>query len=153
MFTAPGHPGFPQHGNVIRDNSFYGNNFNPYQQGSDVEPFIASPVGTGLWLAGGNANTVQGNYFYDNWRRATMLFAVPDATVCGPPPVGSSTPVPGCDETKVSTSYDNTFTGNTFGATPVRQGRSPTARTCGGTPSPATPATASTATRRRRARR
>ena len=118
VFTAPGHPGFPQHGNVIRDNRFYGNNFNPYQQGSDVEPFIASPVGTGLWLAGGNANTVEGNSFFDNWRRGTMLFAVPDATVCGPPPVGSSTPVPGCDETKVSTSYDNTFSGNSFGTTP-----------------------------------
>jgi hypothetical protein len=121
VFTAPGHPGFPQHGNVIRDNSFYGNNFNPYQQGSDVQPFIASPVGTGLWLAGGNANTVQGNYFYDNWRRGTMLFAVPDATVCGPPPVGSSTPVPGCNPAGVSTSYDNRFTGNSFGTTPSGQ--------------------------------
>ena len=29
------------------------------------------------------------NHFYDNWRRGAMLFAVPDATVCGPPPVGS----------------------------------------------------------------
>jgi Right handed beta helix region len=118
VFTAPGHPGFPQHGNVIRENKFYGNNFNPYQPGSDVEPFIASPVGTGLWLAGGNANVVQGNSFYDNWRRGTMLFAVPDAAVCGPPPVGSPAPVPGCSPTKVSTSYDNRFTGNTFGTTP-----------------------------------
>jgi len=118
VFTAPGHPGFPQHGNVLRDNNFYSNNFNPYQPGSDVEPFIASPVGTGMWLAGGNANRVEGNWFYDNWRRGTMLFAVPDATVCGPPPVGSSTPVPGCDPTKVSTSYDNLFVGNHFGVSP-----------------------------------
>src|SRR3954447_10763687 len=107
VFTAPGHPGFPQHGNVIRGNKFYGNNFNPYQPGSDVEPFIASPVGTGLWLAGGNANVVQGNSFYDNWRRGTMLFAVPDAAVCGPPPIGSPAPVAGCSPTTVSTSYDN----------------------------------------------
>ncbi len=118
VFTAPGHPGFPQHGNVIRDNRFYGNNFNPYLPDSDVAPFIASPVGTGLWLAGGNANVVEGNSFFDNWRRGVMLFAVPDATVCGPPPVGSSTPVPGCDPAKVSTSYDNTIAGNTFGKTP-----------------------------------
>jgi hypothetical protein len=123
VFTAPGHPGFPQHGNVIRDNKFYGNNFNPYQQSSDVKPFIASPVGTGLWLAGGNANVVQGNYFFDNWRRGTMLFAVPDATVCGPPPVGSSTPVPGCNPAGVSTSYDNRFAGNTFGTAPSGQTR------------------------------
>ena len=40
MFTASGHPGFPQHGNVIRHNNFYDNNFNPFQQGSDVEPFL-----------------------------------------------------------------------------------------------------------------
>jgi len=115
VFTAPGHPGFPQHGNVIRANNFYRNNFNPYLPGSDVAPFIASPVGTGLWLAGGNANTVSGNWFWDNWRRAAMLFAVPDATVCGPPPVGSSTPVPGCDPAGVSTSYGNRFHGNTLG--------------------------------------
>ncbi len=115
VFTAPGHPGFPQHGNTLRNNSFYSNNFNPYQPDSDVEPFIASPVGTGMWFAGGNHNLVKDNWFYDNWRRGTMLFAVPDATVCGPPPVGSSTPVPGCDPTKVSTSYDNRFVGNHFG--------------------------------------
>jgi hypothetical protein len=115
VFTAPGHPGFPQHGNTLRNNNFYSNNFNPYQPGSDVEPFIPAPVGTGMWLAGGNANRVEGNWFFDNWRRGTMLFAVPDATVCGPPPVGSSTPVPGCDPAKVSTSYDNRFVGNHFG--------------------------------------
>jgi hypothetical protein len=68
-----------------------------------------------MWLAGGNANRVEGNWFFDNWRRGTMLFAVPDATVCGPPPVGSSTPVPGCDPARVSTSYDNRFVGNHFG--------------------------------------
>ena len=113
--TAPGHPGFPQHGNTLQDNNFFSNNFNPYQPGSDVEPFISAPVGTGMWLAGGNVNRVVDNWFYDNWRRGTMLFAVPDATVCGPPPIGSSTPVPGCDPTKVSTSYDNTFAGNHFG--------------------------------------
>jgi hypothetical protein len=115
VFTAPGHPGFPQHGNVVEGNNFFHNNFNPFVANSDVEPFIAAPVGTGLWLAGGNTNAVRNNRFYDNWRRGTMLFAVPDATVCGPPPVGSSTPVPGCDPTKVSTSYNNKFYGNTMG--------------------------------------
>ena len=118
VFTAPGHPGFPQHGNVIEDNNFYDNNFNPFTATSDVQPFIAAPVGTGLWLAGGNANIVRRNHFYDNWRRGTMLFAVPDATVCGPPPIGSSTPVPGCDATKVSTSFGNRFYGNTMGVSP-----------------------------------
>jgi hypothetical protein len=118
VFTAPGHPGFPQHGNVVRANHFYGNNFNPYSKTSDVAPFIASPVGTGLWLAGGNNNQVVGNRFWNNWRRGMMLFAVPDATVCGPPPVGSSTPVPGCDPLGVSTSFGNRIHGNTMGVTP-----------------------------------
>lgn len=115
VFTAPGHPGFPQHGNVIENNNFYSNNFNPFEEGSDVEPFIAAPVGTGLWLAGGNANIVRNNRFYDNWRRGTMLFAVPDATVCGPPPVGSSTPVPGCSVAGLTTSFDNKQYNNTMG--------------------------------------
>jgi hypothetical protein len=115
VFTAPGHPGFPQHGNVIANNNFYSNNFNPYQPSSDVAPFIASPVGTGLWLAGGNANEVNGNRFYDNWRRGMMLFAVPDSTVCGP---DQKTPVPGCDASKVSTSYDNRIHDNVMGVDP-----------------------------------
>jgi hypothetical protein len=116
VFTAPGHPGFPQHGNVIEKNNFYSNNFNPYAPDSDVDPFIPAPVGTGLWLAGGNLNMVRNNHFYDNWRRGTMLFAVPDATVCGP---DQTTPVPGCEPTSVSTSYDNHFAGNTMGVSPT----------------------------------
>ena len=99
-------------------NNFYDNNFNPYTDTSDVDPFIPAPVGTGLWLAGGNNNVVRHNRFYDNWRRGVMLFAVPDATVCGPPPVGSATPVPGCDPAGVSTSYGNRFHGNTMGVSP-----------------------------------
>jgi hypothetical protein len=115
VFTAPGHPGFPQHGNVIEKNNFFHNNYNPFVAGSDVVPFIAAPVGTGLWLAGGNANAVRNNRFYDNWRRGTMLFAVPDATVCGPAPVGSTTPVPGCNPLGVSTSFNNKQYGNIMG--------------------------------------
>lgn len=114
VFTASGHPGFPQHGNVIRHNNFYANNFNPYQDGSDVEPFIPAPVGTGLWFAGGNANEVDSNRFYDNWRRGVMVFAVPDATVCGP----SDPQVPGCDASSTSTSYDNQVHDNTMGVSP-----------------------------------
>ena len=118
VFTAPGHPGFPQQGDLVEDNNFYDNNFNPYVDGSDVKPYIPAPVGTGLWIAGGNDNVLRGNHFYGNFRRGVMLFAVPDATVCGPPPVGSSTPVPGCDPAKTSTSYNNSFTGNIMGVDP-----------------------------------
>ena len=51
-------------------------------------------VGTGLWIAGGNSNVVRYNRFYDNWRRGTMLFAVPNALICGP--TASGPPVTGC---------------------------------------------------------
>lgn len=120
VFTAAGHPGFPQGGNVVEHNNFYSNNFNPYQDGSDVKPFIASPVGTGLWLAGGNDNVVRNNHFYDNWRRGVMLFAVPDATVCGPV-LGE--PVAGCNPLKISTSYNNRFYGNVMGQSPDGRSR------------------------------
>jgi hypothetical protein len=118
VFTAPGHPGFPQFGNTIEKNNFYSNNFNVFDADSDVEPFIPAPVGTGLWLAGGNENIVRNNRFYDNWRRGTMLFAVPDATVCGPEPVGSNTPVPGCNPLGVSTSFSNKQYNNVMGVAP-----------------------------------
>ncbi|HUS22790.1 MAG TPA: right-handed parallel beta-helix repeat-containing protein [Aeromicrobium sp.] len=118
VFTAPGHPGFPQFGNVIEKNNFYSNNLNVFTEDSDVEPFIPAPVGTGLWLAGGNDNIVRNNRFYDNWRRGTMLFAVPDATVCGPSPIGSDTPVPGCNPLGLSTSYRNSQYDNIMGVAP-----------------------------------
>jgi hypothetical protein len=117
VFTAPGHPGFPQQGDLIEDNNFYSNNFNPYVAGSDVDPSIPAPVGTGLWIAGGNDNVLRRNRFWNNYRRGVMLFAVPDSTVCGPG-IGSSTPVPGCDPAKTSTSYNNVFTANRMGAAP-----------------------------------
>src|SRR3954451_12501337 len=117
VFTAPGHPGFPQQGDLIENNNFYDNNFNPYVEGSDVKPFIPAPVGTGLWIAGGNENLVRRNHFYNNYRRGVMLFAAPDVTVCGPV-IGSTTPVPGCDPTKTSTSYNNHFTANLMGVAP-----------------------------------
>jgi hypothetical protein len=113
VFTAAGHPGFPQDSDLIEDNNFYSNNFNPYVNGSDVTPSVPVPVGTGLWIAGGNHNVVRNNHFWDNWRRGTMLFAVPDSTVCAPPEHQA-----GCDPAKFSTSYNNEFAGNVMGRTP-----------------------------------
>ena len=40
-------------------------------------PTFQVPVGTGLLIAGGNGNIVEGNYIFDNWRRGTMLHWVP----------------------------------------------------------------------------
>jgi hypothetical protein len=119
VFTAPGHPGFPQDSDLIEHNNFYSNNFNPYVAGSDVVPSVPVPVGTGLWIAGGNDNVVRDNYFYDNWRRGTMVFAVPDQVVCGPAGIDPSQ-LAGCNPTAVppSTSYRNEFSGNVMGRSP-----------------------------------
>jgi len=117
VFTAAGHPGFPQQGDLIEYNNFYSNNFNPYLPGSPISPREPEPVGTGLWIAGGNDDVVRYNHFWDNWRRGAMLFAVPDATVCGPV-IGSTVPVPGCNPLKFSTSYRDKFYGNVMGLAP-----------------------------------
>jgi Right handed beta helix region len=116
VFTAAGHPGFPQDSDLVEHNNFYSNNFNPYVKGSDVEPSVPVPVGTGMWIAGGNNNTVRNNHFWDNWRRGTMLFAVPDSTVCGPAADGNEQA--GCSAGKISTSFRNRYYGNVMGRTP-----------------------------------
>jgi Right handed beta helix region len=135
VFTAPGHPGFPSDSQLVENNNFHSNNFNLYlpicgpgeepgpygpDQGcSDVVPTVPEPVGTGLWVAGGNSMIVRNNRFWDNWRRGTMLFAVPDQLVCGPIGVDPAQ-LAGCDPTKVppSTSYRNQFYGNVMGRAP-----------------------------------
>ena len=114
VFTAAGHPGFPQDSDLVENNDFYSNNFNPYAPGSDVTPTVPFPVGTGMWIAGGNDNQVRNNRFWDNWRRGTMLFAVPDATVCNDP----SIQLAGCSPGQVSTSFRNRFHGNQMGVSP-----------------------------------
>jgi hypothetical protein len=140
VFTAAGHPGFPQDSDLIENNNFHSNNFNTYlpecppgqKPGpavpgqsadnpggncSDVVPTVPVPVGTGMFYAGGNANVTRNNRFYDNWRRGAMLFQVPDVFVC-PPDSGDQ--VAGCDPTASppATSYRNQFYGNKMGVAP-----------------------------------
>src|SRR5262249_37666946 len=140
VFTAPGHPGFPQDSDLVENNNFYWNNFNAYLPPcgpgqspgpavpgqsadnpggncSDVIPTEPVPVGTGLWIAGGNANIIRNNHFWDNWRRGTMLFAVPDAFVCTAPANQSAgcNPTPGTPPANSATSYRNQFYGNKMG--------------------------------------
>jgi Right handed beta helix region len=119
VFTAAGHPGFPQDSDLVENNNFYSNNFNPYLPSSDVVPTVPLPVGTGLWIAGGNDNVIRKNHFYDNWRRGVMLFAVPDQLVCGPTGINPEQ-LPGCNPEKVppSTSYRNQFYENVMGRSP-----------------------------------
>ena len=132
VFTAPGHPGFPQDSDLIEHNNIYDNNFNSYlplcqgsqkpgpsgpSQGcSDVTPTEPVPVGVGGWIAGGNSNVWRNNDIYDNWRRGVMLFAVPDQFVCG----DTSVQVANCDPTPghSSTSFRNKFFDNKMGQAP-----------------------------------
>jgi hypothetical protein len=106
-FFAGGHPGYPQDGAVFENNNIYSNNFNSYAAGSDVEPRVPVPVGTGIFIAGGNGNEIRGNRIWDNWRRGTMLIHVPDA-------LSGSTAPPGT----VSTAHRNRYHDNVMGRTP-----------------------------------
>jgi parallel beta helix pectate lyase-like protein len=116
VVTAAGHPGFPGDSQLIENNNFYSNNFDTYDEKSDVEPAFPFPVGTGMWIAGGNHHQVRNNRFWDNWRRGTMVFAVPDALVCGP---DSGNDQAGCDASKTSTSHYNQHYDNTMGLSPA----------------------------------
>jgi hypothetical protein len=91
-----GHPGMPQDHAWLTRNKIYGNNSNYFKEfvhsgrcnGKPAErgygegtvcPAFPVPVGTGILSAGGNANFVNENLIYDNWRAGAMLFWVPGA--------------------------------------------------------------------------
>src|SRR3981189_1707904 len=43
VFTAPGHPGFPQNSDLVEYNNFYSNNFNVYEKGSGTNAAEPEP--------------------------------------------------------------------------------------------------------------
>ena len=116
VVTGAGHPGYPGDSMLVENNHFYSNNFNVYEEDSSVNPAFPFPVGTGLWIAGGNRHQVRNNYFYDNWRRGTMLFSVPDQLVCGEAADGNQQA--GCDPNGQTTSFDNSHYENRMGFRP-----------------------------------
>ena len=116
VVTGAGHPGYPGDSALFENNYIFSNNFNPYEPGSDVKAAFPFPVGTGLWIAGGNYHQVKGNHFYDNWRRGTMLFSVPDSLICGPAAGGNEQA--GCKSGEMSTSHFNRQYGNLMGVKP-----------------------------------
>lgn len=118
VITASGHPGFPQDSDLIEHNYWYSNNFDVFAKSSDVEPTLPLPVGTGVWILGGNNNTVRNNHMWDNWRRGMMLISVPDAFVCGDNPLAHGNQQHGCRQGDVSTSYDNRIHDNVMGRDP-----------------------------------
>ena len=75
---AGGHPGFPQDSARFDHNEIWSNNFNSFEEDSDVVPRVPVPVGVGIFIAGGNNNEIDNNRIWDNWKRGTMLLALPD---------------------------------------------------------------------------
>ena len=90
----PGHPGLPQDHARWDHNKIFANNSNWYTKYVDtgvcdkpmkdrgyihgtVCPVVPTPVGTGLLIAGGNYDSTDHNWIYDNWRYGTMQFWVP----------------------------------------------------------------------------
>ena len=116
VVTGAGHPGYPGDSMLVEKNFFYSNNFNVYEEDSSVKPAFPFPVGTGLWIAGGNRHVVRDNHFWDNWRRGTMLFSVPDQLVCGEAAGGNQQA--GCDPDGQTTSFYNSQHDNRMGLTP-----------------------------------
>jgi hypothetical protein len=114
--TAAGHPGYPGDSMLYEGNNIYSNNFNPYEEGSDVDPAFPYPVGTGLWIAGGNNHQVKNNNIYDNWRRGSMVFSIPDVLICGDHTNNHNQK--GCDQSQNNTSYRNQHYSNVMGRSP-----------------------------------
>jgi hypothetical protein len=115
-FYAGGHPGFPQDSTVYEHNNVHDNNFNVYGPNSDVKSITPVPIGVGVLIAGGNNDIVRNNHIYDNWRRGTMLIAVPDVIACAPHPDEGAPP---CTPKSVSsTSNADRFYNNVMGRSP-----------------------------------
>ena len=115
-FYAGGHPGFPQDSAVFEHNNIYSNNFNIYGPNSDVKSVTPVPIGVGIMIAGGNYDEVLRNHIYNNWRRGTMLLAVPDAISCAPNPDAGAPPC--TPQSAATTSNGDRYYENQMGRSP-----------------------------------
>jgi hypothetical protein len=114
--STAGHPGYPQDSLLVEGNRIYSNNLNPFADDVGFAPTVPAAVGTGMWIAGGNANVLHNNRIYDNWRRGVMLFQVPDAIACAPSgPQQTCTPA---QHPTQSNSHRNRFHDNVMGIAP-----------------------------------
>jgi len=114
--SAGGHPGYPQDSLLVDHNRIYSNNLNPFEGDTGFDPTVPAAVGTGAWVAGGNANVFRDNRIYDNWRRGVMLFQVPDNIACDlDTPHQTCSPVQFSEQ---SNSHRNRFFDNTMGVAP-----------------------------------
>jgi hypothetical protein len=115
-FYAGGHPGYPQDSTVWEGNRVYSNNFNVYGPKSDVKSAVPVPIGVGMVIGGGDDNITRNNFIYDNWRRGTMLIAVPDVVSCAP---NADAGAPPCaPKGLATTSNRNRYYNNVMGRSP-----------------------------------
>jgi hypothetical protein len=120
--SSAGHPGFPADSVKIDRNYIYANNFNVYAKDSPVKPLVGVPTGGGVIFAGMNDSRIRNNWFFDNWRFGTMLFAVPDALTSHGGPEGEVFPGVSClgaPENGLSTSCGNHQFSNRMGRVPA----------------------------------
>jgi hypothetical protein len=81
--TENDHVNAPQRASLIENNWIHHNNFDVYASESDVPPggpgydFFRYPVGTGMWIIGGEDNVVRGNRVHDNQRFGLIVAANP----------------------------------------------------------------------------
>jgi hypothetical protein len=123
--SPQGHPGYPADGMQVDNNWFFSNNLDIYREDPPFDPLIPEPIGTGMIYFGYNDATVTENWFFDNWRRGTMLQATPDALIreFRGEPEGNldeqiHCPTPSDEEPISTTSCDNKYTANHMGQVP-----------------------------------
>ncbi len=123
--SASGHPGFPPDSVVIDHNNIYSNNLDSYNHPPFVNT-VGLPIGVGIMWPGVNSSTVHHNHIFDNWRRGTMLNAIPEGFTRGEPedvsPSACEKPPdsPAGNPTGLTahTSCENTYHHNVMGRAP-----------------------------------
>ncbi len=123
--SASGHPGFPPDSVVVDHNNIYSNNLDSYNSPPFVNT-VGLPIGVGIMWPGVNSSTVHHNHIFDNWRRGTILHAIPQGftrgepedvspSACEKPP---DSPVGNPAGLTAHTSCENTYRNNVMGRAP-----------------------------------
>jgi hypothetical protein len=123
--SASGHPGYPPDSIEVDHNNIYSNNLDSYGEDAPFENLVGLPIGVGIMWPGVNSSTVHHNHIFDNYRRGTMLLAVPDEATRGEPEDPSRSACekpppqpPEQDDPVSSTSCENTYRANVMGRAP-----------------------------------
>jgi len=154
VFTAAGHPGFPQDSDLIEKTTSTTTTSTPTSKAPMSLPRSHCPSAPALWIAGGNDDVIRNNRFYDNWLRGVMLSRCPTSWCGGPTGIkpeqlaaATRRTCPRRRHTATSstkTRWASRRTAKCFRTeTATRRKAAPTS---GGTTSSATPATAGTTT-------